>query len=724
MQEEPTMRSIDENRGEAQRTPKVLAFSIVFAVSIVMVLLAPRASAAQGVSVRYDHLDPTSGPFPSDRLTVRDWTNYTFRRVNLPKPDCALRPSDCEDIEVLNTLDGFSTQPRMTVPFTGDIDPASVSSSTIYLVNLGDTMTLRGFGQRVGINQIVWDQTSRTLAFESDALLEPHSRYLLVVTDGVRDLRGSRIVSGDREASGYHGEYLSDLRRAVLALQRGPQKVVAATLFTTQSITNDLVKIMLRIKREMPSSADFMIGRDGSGTPVRALFPLTTLGGVQFTRQSGTAPTFAPPAALPVAALAGVGHLAYAKFRSPDYLNPARVIPTTGTLTGTPQQTGSNTLVLQMFLPFGPKPAAGWPVAVFAHGGGSSQFGGLWRVAGPLAQQGVALLSINLVGNGGGALGTLTVTQAGLPQVIVDAGGRGIDLDGNGVVDGQEGSRPLAPLTSLFNRDGLRQSAVDFMQLVRQIEMGIDADGDGQADLDRSRIYLVGQSTGANVGALLLGVEPNLRAGVLNVPGGSNTEQQRLGAGSRSLFGQFTLAARVPSLINVGGASGIEFDENIPFRDLPPVTRNVPGAMAIAQLIDRMEWAQQNANPVAYAPLIRRQPLHGFAPKSVLLQVAKGDKTVPNPVAWALVRAGGLAERTTLFRNDLAFAANPAFPKDPHFFLTSATGVPAPMAAAAHRQIVTFLASDGVTIIDPDGSEPLFETSIQLPLQEALNYIP
>ncbi len=194
-----------------------------------------------------------------------------------------------------------------------------------------------------------------------------------------------------------------------------------------------------------------------------------------------------------------------------------------------PQPTGSNELVLQLFLPAGPKPAAGWPVAIFAHGGGSSQYGGLWRVAGPLAQQGVALLSINLVGNGGGALGTLAAAQAGLPNVTVDAGGRGVDLDGNGLIDGQEGSRPLAPLTSLFNRDGLRQSAVDFMQLVRQVEVGIDVDGDGQADLDRSRIFFVGQSTGGIVAAMVLGVEPNIRAGVLNVVGGSNPEQQRLG---------------------------------------------------------------------------------------------------------------------------------------------------------------------------------------------------
>ncbi len=70
--------------------------------------------------------------------------------------------------------------------------------------------------------------------------------------------------------------------------------------------------------------------------------------------------------------------------------------------------------------------------------------------------------------------------------------------------------------------------------------------------------------------------------------------------------------------------------------------------------------------------------------------MAKGDKTAPNPTSWALLRAGDLADRTTFFRNDLAFASNPLFPKDPHFFLTSATGVPAPVALAAQQQIAAF----------------------------------
>ena len=77
------------------------------------------AHSFAGVSVRTSSTDPTATPFPSDRFSVRAWHNNTFRRVNLPKPDCAVdaaRALECADIDVINELDGFSTQPRITVP--------------------------------------------------------------------------------------------------------------------------------------------------------------------------------------------------------------------------------------------------------------------------------------------------------------------------------------------------------------------------------------------------------------------------------------------------------------------------------------------------------------------------------------------------------------------------------------------------------------------------------
>jgi hypothetical protein len=243
-------------------------------------------------------------------------------------------------------------------------------------------------------------------------------------------------------------------------------------------------------------------------------------------------------------------------------------------------------------------------------------------------------------------------------------------------------------------------------------------DGDGTPDLDATRIYYAGQSFGGIYGTMILGVEPSIRAGVPNVPGGSIIEIVRLSPVFRALGG-IALATRVPSLINVADPSGIAFNENIPLRNLPPLVNTVPGAMAIQAALERNEWVQQSGNPVSYAPYIRLRPLPGQAPKPVLIQFARGDQTVPNPTTTAIVRAGALQDR-----NDLAHAANPAVPKNPHTFLTNiATPAAAGFAVAAQTQIAVFFASNGATVIDPDGAGPFFEVPAAS-LPEDLDFIP
>ncbi len=718
----------------------MLQANIRTCVAAAALALALPLAQADGVSVRFDASDPAGAPFPSNRYTVFDGTQNTLRRVNLPKPDCVVRPSDCQDITVINTLDGFSIQPRITVPFTGDIDPATVNSHTIYLINLGDTLSLRGYGERVGINQVLWDPASKTLVMQSDKLLQQHSRYLLVITDGVRDTQGKKIKSGgwgkEFGRSRDDDEHGRELRDGMQGQRQGHghdhHRIVAGSVFSTQSISADLSKIHHQIRHSQPGGVNFNIGSTTAG-PVRAVFPLATLQGIAFNRQTGAAPVFTsgfvPTPALGIIPGA-VGTVAYGRYSSPNYETAERLIPATGTLTGHPQVQGANDLLVQMILPAGTKPAKGWPVAIFGHGFGDSMYGAPWTVAASFAAQGIATVSINVVGHGGGALGTLNVLRSGALPVVVNAGGRGIDQDGNGAIDSTEGSSAVGANNIISSRDGLRQTVVDLMQLVRQIQGGVDVDGDGSVDLDAQRIYYSGQSFGGIYGTIFLGVEPAIKAGVPNVPGGSIIEIVRLSPVFR-LLGAIALVSRQPALINLPPTAGVpfpfnlNFDENMPLRDLPPVVNTRAGALAIAQVFDRTQWVSGAGNPVGYAPFIRQQPLHGHAPKLVLFQFAKGDKTVPNPTTSAILRAGGFADRVTYFRNDLAYAANPAIGTNPHTFLTgigSAAG--APIALAAQRQIATFFASHGVTVIDPDGAGLLFEVPLMGALPEATNFIP
>ena len=94
-------------------------------------LLVPTLAFGAGVQALFDLSTPTGGPFPSDRFTLADPSQITGVRMNLPKPDCATGPSDCADIDVINTLDGFNLEPRLAIPFSGPIDPATATSDTI-----------------------------------------------------------------------------------------------------------------------------------------------------------------------------------------------------------------------------------------------------------------------------------------------------------------------------------------------------------------------------------------------------------------------------------------------------------------------------------------------------------------------------------------------------------------------------------------------------------------
>ncbi len=655
-------------------------------------------------------------PFPSNLYTTPDDSQLTGVRVALAKPNCAVRPSDCADIDVLNTLDGFNIQPRISVPFSGPIDLATATSDNIFLVGPGYHV--------VDINQVVWEPAANTLHFESDEQLDQSSTYLLVVTNGVHGADGAPLdtttfrqdlnfgQTKDPELKAYRKALLDGLSMA-RAVGVNADDIAAASLFTTQTITAISKKIRAQIQASTPGPVSFTLGSAGE----RTVFPVAPSTSVVWRRQTGTA-TFVN-STLPISALfvfpGSVSSVAFGSYASPDYENASKVIPAYGTASGTPVPFATNTIGLTLFTPSGLKPAGGWPVAIFGHGFGDSRNGAPWAVASSLANAGVASVAINVVGHGFGPAGTYAVTTPS-GTVTLPAGGRAIDQNGSGTFDSTEGVNAAAPQTLIGNRDGLRQTVVDIMQLVRQLQAGVDVDGDGTSDLSGSRIYYGGQSFGGIYGTQLLGLEPAIRAGLVNVPGGPIIEIARLSPSFRPLVG-FPLFARVPSIYNaVPNASFTNFNENIPLRNLPLLVDTVPGASAIQQVIDWNEWAQQSANPAAYAP-------HLTSP--IIVQFARGDQTVPNPTTSAIIRAGGLALRTTVFRNDLAWAANPAVPKNPHAFITNIASPSAGIyALMGQAQMATFFASDGATTIDPDtAAGPYFETPTST-VWEDLAYIP
>jgi hypothetical protein len=163
--------------------------------SLAFVLFFGAAGHTRSADVHalFDLSTPTGGPFPSNWFTVPDSQN-TGRRVDLPLPDPGTNPSDYHDAQVLNTHDGFSMQPRLSIPFDGAIDVNTVNSQTVFLISLGDRPNRRQHqGEVVGINQVVWDAATTTLFVGFDGLLAQHTRYALIATNGVHDANGNPV---------------------------------------------------------------------------------------------------------------------------------------------------------------------------------------------------------------------------------------------------------------------------------------------------------------------------------------------------------------------------------------------------------------------------------------------------------------------------------------------------------------------------------------------------
>jgi hypothetical protein len=95
--------------------------AIIFLIAAVVLTPALAIAATHPV---FNLQSTTQSPFPSDRFTVLDGQQITGLRVNVPLPNCATNPSDCADLTLVNQLDGFNLQPRISIPFDGAIDAA------------------------------------------------------------------------------------------------------------------------------------------------------------------------------------------------------------------------------------------------------------------------------------------------------------------------------------------------------------------------------------------------------------------------------------------------------------------------------------------------------------------------------------------------------------------------------------------------------------------------
>ncbi|MEO6880422.1 MAG: hypothetical protein ABI181_05625 [Mycobacteriaceae bacterium] len=456
------------------------------------------------------------------------------------------------------------------------------------------------------------------------------------------------------------------------------------TVFTTFSATTGLQDMLAQLDRGSAYRAAGIEAKD-RGLRVDASFPAagTTLA---YTADLGSTVSTAP---VPNASFTAAGSYVFGSYLSPSWLTPDGNIPQTPTRGPGPVVTGQARVPFVAIIPAGPTPKAGWPVAVFGHGFTRSD-ADMFLAASQNAARGLATIATDVVGHGYGARSTWDVTAGG-KTVTLPAYARGIDRDGNGTIDSTEGSSTLiepAPLAQIGSRDALRQTVADNAALVRALS------APGGLPLDANKPVYYGQSFGGIYGTMLAGTDRSIAAFGLNVPGGPISEIARLSPSFRPLI-TAQLGRSLPPLLN-GGVDG--FTESMPLAGLQPVLNPAPGALNIQNYLAENTWIDRSGSPETFAPL---------APHNrTLIQSAFGDQTVPNPTAGTLIRAGGLQDRTTFYRND----KTPNAGDNPHGFLLNPAFTLG--FTPGQTQMSTFLASKGRLIIDPDGAAGVFEVPI------------
>jgi pimeloyl-ACP methyl ester carboxylesterase len=683
---------------------------------------------ASGVTVSWNPQDPTIGPYPTDALTTPDSTQKSGMRINLPMPDCTTAPSDCQDVQLINQLDGFQTVPRIRVTFSGPVDVNSIHHAIYYVALDNQTQEEHGInytGQMLYLTQMIYDPTTNSLYGKPDGNLDQHRQYAIVVTDVIRDMAGDPVGADPgytacvQPGAAMQTIYCGELSQAVsrVAAQLAPANIVGASVFTTMNVTTWMEKAYAQLPN---------VVQPPTPTPP-ALIQFGNIASLVLHEQVAVNPAQFVDVALPITnpLIQGIGAVGFGSFASPNFLNAQQVIPWTPTGQDVSLPGSINLIYFHVFLPATPQPPAGYPVVIFGHGFGDSQWGGPTAVAPTLAQAGFATIAINAVGHGFGPQSQVIITDPSGKMTTLTAGGRSVDLNGDGQIGPYEGCLAANP-TQVALRDCLRQTAVDLGQLVRTIQAGVDLNGDGKPDLDASKIYYVGESLGSMYGTIFSALEPAVRASVLNVGGGTVEDIVRWSESYHGLAAAL-LGARTPSLLN----EGTDFNDNYVFPYQGVKVNDVAGAIQIQNAFEFYEWFEAPGDPVYYAPHLADSMLPGVPFKRILFQLARLDTTMPNMATTRLIKAAN-HPTTWEYRHDIALADGLQLPQDPHPFLALFIGISGStvefpsldgilIGLAAQQQVAGFFASDGQTAPDPNTFLPaafpqgLFEIPAHLP---------
>lgn len=290
-------------------------------------------------------------------------------------------------------------------------------------------------------------------------------------------------------------------------------------------------------------------------------------------------------------------------------------------------------------LPATAAPAEGYPVVVFQHALGQGSSTAL-AIAGSLAAQGFATVAIDAVGHDTRAVrisnnAAIGCADAGAPPACSrqDCGPAPADFP--------QCYAPFLSPNLAATRDAIRQSVIDQQRLIAALK-SCGTTKCGTLQVNATRMLYLGQSLGGILGSVTMSVAPDLKAGVLNVPGAGwvdileNTGTLRL---------QCQL---VDGLIDAGILQG----EKSNLAAMPPTGlcttsawKAQPGYRQFS-VIGR--WVLDSADPANFAGKLRARKL--------LIQEVVGDTVVPNQTT---ATEGTLLGLTPAMADRLASPQNP-----------------------------------------------------------------
>ena len=213
-------------------------------------------------------------------------------------------------------------------------------------------------------------------------------------------------------------------------------EVAALSVFTTQTATH-IVGAHPRRGAGRPGADDRLRRRPRRA---RAVFSVASLESVTFNAQTGASGALTPqPLANFIVNMntipGAVATVAFGRFTALDFTrHPSGHIAPIATRTGTLAPTGAVDVGVTVWLPSGPRPAAGWPVEICAHGSSGNKNACVSQSS-IAASRGIAVIAINAMGHGNGPLSTMALRLTDGTTVTVAAPGSGYDADGNGTID-------------------------------------------------------------------------------------------------------------------------------------------------------------------------------------------------------------------------------------------------------------------------------------------------